>query len=147
MMTWTHIDSERVFQPMLRVCFIPPLFSVNWLRVNLGRVFGSEICKRSSQTCQINTKLEDFLVGVWPHSWAFYFWNPLVFTDNSCVEHSRNPMICPACRDWNCERKLVKGMYTDVTSLEAIFSLYIKLMKPKKEAKLLYKGFTICCRH
>ena len=50
-------------------------------------------------------------------------------------------MICPACRDkqqiGTVKEKLVKGMYTDVTSLEAIFFLYIKLMKQKKEAKLL----------
>ena len=48
-------------------------------------------------------------------------------------------MICPACRDkqqiGTVKEKLVKGMYTDVTSLEAILFLYIKLMKQKKGGK------------
>lgn len=56
---------------------------------------------------------------------GIFFWNPLVFTDDSFVENSPNPMICPACRDkqqiGTVKQKLVKGMYRAVTSLEATF--------------------------
>ena len=56
-------------------------------------------------------------------------------------------MICPACRDkqqiGTVKEKLVKGMYTDVTSLEAIFFLYIKLMKQEKRQNYFTKGLQL----